>query len=926
MADLKHYGTPRHSGRYPWGSGDNPYQRTGDFLSRVESMHKEGKTEKEIAEVLGMSTTQLRVQKSMAKDARTAELRAQAQKYRDEGMSLNQIADKMGFANDSSVRNLLSDKTEARLNKKDEIAETLKREVDNKGIIDVGKGVEYSLNISDTRLDKAVEMLKAEGYEVYGGRMPQINNPGKFTTWRVVCKPGTEHSYIYNHLDEMQLPDAKPNPLDDYISRDGGQTLEPKFVYPASMDSKRLMIRYRDDEHPELSGLPKDGVVEIRRGVKDLDLGESHYAQVRILVDGTHYIKGMAIYGDDKDFPKGTDIIFNTNKTSDVPKMQVLKEIGSDPHNPFGALIKEGINDPSNPDSVKTGGQYYYIDKNGKKQLGLINKTRAEGDWDTWADRLPSQFLSKQPVALAEKQLKLTLADKRAELDEIKSLTNPTVKRVLLEKYALQADSDSVHLQAAALPRQKYQVILPLTSIKDNEVYAPNYRDGETVALIRYPHAGQFEIPIVRVNNKQAEGIKVLGKNPADAIGINSKVAEKLSGADFDGDTVMVIPTNSRVRISNNNGKSLKDLEGFDPKVAYPERPGMKYLKKGQVGNEMGKISNLITDMTIRGAKEDEMARAVKHSMVVIDAHKHKLDYKRSEAENGIAALKKKYQGHYDEDGKYHEGVSTIISRAKSPETVLKRKGSGRIDPKTGKITYHEVEEYYIDKNGKRQVRTQSSTKMDEAFNKGKDANSLVSDLGAPIEKVYANYANSLRAMSNEARRAMYDSDGRAIRLHYNAGAKKTYAKEVESLTSKLNLALRNSPKERQAQALANAELKAKKEAYPELKDDKKAQKKIGQQALTRARTRVGAQRRNIEITDNEWKAIQAGAVSDNVLKQILDHTDIDKLRERATPRTSTGISSAQKSRIQAMKASGHTNAEIAAALHISASTVSKYL
>ena len=28
---LMHYGTPRHSGRYPWGSGENPYQRNGDF-------------------------------------------------------------------------------------------------------------------------------------------------------------------------------------------------------------------------------------------------------------------------------------------------------------------------------------------------------------------------------------------------------------------------------------------------------------------------------------------------------------------------------------------------------------------------------------------------------------------------------------------------------------------------------------------------------------------------------------------------------------------------------------------------------------------------------------------------------------------------------------------------------------------------------
>ena len=52
----------------------------------------------------------------------------------------------------------------------------------------------------------------------------------------------------------------------------------------------------------------------------------------------------------------------------------------------------------------------------------------------------------------------------------------------------------------------------------------------------------------------------------------------------------------------------------------------------------MGKISNLITDMTLLGASEDKLARAVRHSMVVIDDEKHHLDYKQSEKDNNIAA------------------------------------------------------------------------------------------------------------------------------------------------------------------------------------------------------------------------------------------------------------------------------------------------
>ena len=233
------------------------------------------------------------------------------------------------------------------------------------------------------------------------------------------------------------------------------------------------------------------------------------------------------------------------------------------------------------------------------------------------------------------------------------------MKKTLLKSFADDCDSAAGHLQAAALPRQKYQVILPITSMKDNEVYAPNYKNGETVALIRFPHGGTFEIPILKVNNKQSEAKRTLG-NALDAVGINSKVAERLSGADFDGDTVLVIPCNSsssKVKITST--PQLKELENFDAKLDYAtiKKGDTYYNDAGQpvkimknTQTEMGKISNLITDMTLKGATDSELARAVKHSMVVIDAEKHKLDYKQSEIDNGISALKKKYLGRYDED------------------------------------------------------------------------------------------------------------------------------------------------------------------------------------------------------------------------------------------------------------------------------------
>lgn len=879
---LMHYGMPRRSGRYPWGSGDNPYQHSGDFLSRIDELKKQGLSDPEIAKSMGLTTTQYRTQKSLAKDERRSLDVATAKGLIEKGFSLNEIAEKMGYANDSSVRSLLNENSEARMNQAGKTAEFLKKQVDSKGMIDVGTGVERELNISKEKLREALYILEMEGYPVHGGGVPQATNPGRQTNLKVLCPPGTEHKEIYNFENIHSVR--------DYTSHDGGDTFD-KFVYPRSMDSSRLKIRYAED-----GGIEKDGVVELRRGVDDLSMGNSHYSQVRILVDGKKYIKGMAIYSDD--MPDGVDVIFNTNKKRGTPKEDVLKNITDDPDNPFGSLIK-------------AGGQSYYTDKDGNRQLSLINKRAEEGDWSDWKDKLPSQFLSKQNITLVRKQLNLAKTDKESEYDEICSLTNPTVKKVLLKSFADDCDSAAVHLQAAALPRQKYQVILPITSIKDTEVYAPNYKNGEQVALIRYPHGGTFEIPILTVNNKHPEAKQILG-NAKDAVGINSKVAERLSGADFDGDTVMVIPTGGKTKITST--PPLKGLEGFDPKMSYPYRDGMKVMNNTQT--EMGKVSNLIADMTLKGATQDELARAVRHSMVVIDAEKHKLDYRQSEIENGIASLKKKYQGRVDEEGKYHEGAATLISRAKSEVSVTKRKGSPIIDPETGEQRWKEVEDpVYVDKRtGKTKRRTQASTQMAET----RDARTLSS--GHPVEEVYADYANKMKSLANQARKEMINTG----KIPYSASAKEAYQSEVNSLSAKLNVALKNAPRERQAQVMANASVAAKKQDNPDM--SRGEIKKANQQALTAARNAVGAKRTPVQIEDREWEAIQAGAISENKLIQILNNTDIDTIRQRATPRTTTSLSTAKVNKISAMSSSGYTIAEIAEALGVSTSTVSKYL
>ena len=891
---LMHYGIPRRSGRYPWGSGKEPYQHSGDFLGRVEELKKKGLNEKEIADTIGLTTSHLRIQKSLAKDERRMLQVARVKSLTEDGKSLSEIAKIMGFNNDSSVRALLNENTESKMKLALTTADMLKKQVDEKGMIDVGTGVERVMGVSKEKLKEALYILEMEGYPTYGGRVPQATNAGRLTTLKVLCPPGTEHKEIFNYENIHSFT--------DYVSRDNGKTFS-KFEYPAAMDGKRLQICYA-----EQGGIQKDGVIEVRRGCKDLDLGNSHYAQVRIMVDGKsvgadkdRYLKGMCVYSDD--LPKGIDVRFNTNKHLGTPVKDVLKTVKDDPSNPFGSLIKPN-------------GQSKYIGEDGKEHLSLINKRAEEGDWGEWSNKLPSQFLAKQNISLIKKQIGLAQASKDEEFAEIKALTNPVVKKTLLKSFADDCDSAAVHLHAAALPRQKYQVILPVPTLKDNEVYAPNYKNGEQIALVRFPHGGTFEIPILTVNNKHADARRVLGSNPLDAIGINQHNADRLSGADFDGDTVLCIPHNSKVKISSQ--KALAGLEGFDTKEAYGPQTyqGKKVRLMTRTQLEMGKISNLITDMTLKGANEDELARAVRHSMVVIDAEKHKLNYKQSEIDNGISELKQKYQGHYNEQGNWSTGASTLLSRAKGEKAVIKRKGSPKIDPETGRQYWDIDRTSYIDKKtGKQVYRMQKSTNMYETD----DANTLSS--GTPQEKVYANYANHLKALGNSARKELISTPN----YKYSPDSKNKYLEEVKSLDSKLNIALLNAPKERQAQVIANSVVAAKKKEYPDL--TKKEIKKISQQALSEAREQVGSKREPVKISDREWEAIQSGAISPTKLKQIIDNSDLDRLRELATPRSSKNtISPAKENKIKAMIASGYTNAEIADAIGVSSSTVAKYI
>lgn len=894
LDELMHYGVKRRSGRYPYGSGKDPYQHSGDFLSRVNELKSQGLSEKEIAEAIGLNTTDLRMQTRVANHERRALEVARAKALREDGLSLNEIAREMGYANDSSIRSLLNENTAAAKNAARATADKLKEELDKKGVLDVGAGVERELGVSQQTLKEALFILETEGYIHTGIGLKQVTNPKQQTTVEVIAKPNGKTDRELQ--TELYADPAKIKSVGEYYSNDGGITYT-KLQYPASLDGKRVAIRYGDE-----GGADKDGVIELRRGVADLDLGNSHYAQVRILVDGKYYLKGMAMYADD--LPDGVDIMFNTNKHTGTPKEKVMKGIKDDPDNPFGA-------------SIKANGQSTYIGKDGKEHLSPINKLKEEGDFDSMSKNLSSQFLSKQPMRLINQQLDLTYKDRVAQYDAIMELNNPTVKKKMLLDFADDCDGAAVHLKAAALPRQSTKVILPITSLKDNEVYAPTYKQGEELALVRYPHGGTFEIPVLKVNNRNKQGIDVLGKNIQDAIGINPRVAERLSGADFDGDFVIAIPTGGRVKIKST--PALKELEGFDPKIQYSTegKTGVKLMSESQKQKQMGVVSNLITDMTLKGAPESDIAKAVKHSMVVIDAVKHKLDYKQSEIDNDIATLKKRWQGYTDPDtGKEVGGAATLLSRRKQTVAVPERQGSGRIDPDTGEVVYKTSGRTYVNEKGQ---TVEATTKVSLIGNK-KDVRTLSS--GTPQENAYADYANKVKALGNQARKS-YLATGR---LQYNPQAAKTYKQEVNHLDAQLNVAAKNAPRERRAQAIANSVVKAKMQDNPDM--TKEEIRKVRQQAVTNARVEVGAssRERKIEISDREWEAIQAGAISDSKLTQILRYADADRVRQLATPRTTTTLSTAQISKAKAMARSGYTNAEIAESLGISSSAVSKYL
>lgn len=203
------------------------------------------------------------------------------------------------------------------------------------------------------------------------------------------------------------------------------------------------------------------------------------------------------------------------------------------------------------------------------------------------------------------------------------------------------------------------------------------------------------------------------------------------------------------------------------------------------------------------------------------------------------------------------------------------------------------------------------------------DAKTLVSPSHFDMENIYADFANSMKALANNARIEMINTPN----LQQNKKAKEIYAKEVASLDRKLKEAKINSIKEREAKRKTASYMNEKKEVNPDLKGEDL--RKLTQRTLDKYRQEVGAipkRKRDIKLEEREWQAIQAGAISENKLKQILNNSDPDVLRDKAMPRTTKGFTSSQLSIIKRLDANGFTLQEIANKFHVSTSTISNVL
>ena len=950
----------RGSGRYGWGTGENPYQREAFGVPMIKELYKQGYDDKgivkvfrdlgyddleideklqrygkkdgDIARALGIDSYKLRAKRSIRSNELEVENTEEAWKLHEEGWKNPKIAAKLGVT-EGTIRNYLKNHLAQKENKLFRVADGLQEMVDKKRYLDVGPGGEDGFGTTASNFKTAVALLEERGYHRYPLHLNRIGaNTDNQLTMQILCPPDVTYKDMRDHMDEIKS-------VKDYVIEDGlPKSNQLGLRYPVSVDSNRIEVKFADQ-----GGSDRDGVIQLKRGVEDLGLGSSMYAQVRIAVDGTHYLKGMAVYADPDQFPPGKDIIFNTNKKSGTPIMlddpdakQVFKHLEDDPDNPFKAAIK-----------VKDGkvvGQWDYTGKDGKEHQSPINVVNFEDNWSEWKKSSPTQFLVNQDPSLIKQQLKIAYDSKVAQFNDIKNYTNPAIKKHLLKEFASECDTAAIELRGAPFLGQQQFAILPVPSLEPNEIYAPMYEEGSKVVSIRYPHQGLIEVVEYTVTHKNKEA-KSFMLNAKDAVGIHPNAAKQMSGADYDGDSVVIIPTVSadgKVINDIRKDKAIQELMDFDPN-SFERKEGdtFKRISKSYQNRMMGVATNLLQDMKTIGAPREDIIDGVKFCYVIIDSWKHDLNWKAAEKQFRIKELKSRYQGNIDPvTGEEKNGASTLITRAKSPIYQPKYNELWQPDKNTGEILYKSTPQmkktWHYDEELGRSVVDGEVPKQEKVpmMATVKDARELMSGpdhIGTPKERLYAKYANDMKALANEVRREMVNTPT----LEMNREAKEEYADEVASLKQKLRGIKENAPKERLATVIYNNIVKTKRnelmEKNPNMskQERNKEMKKVKRLAAVYSRQAVNAKKPKIDITDREWEAMQSGAVSQGTILDVLLNSDSEKIKQRAMPKNQEYIKDSDILRIKAFLAKPESSrpsyAEIAAIIGCSPSTVARY-
>jgi len=838
---LIHYGTKRHSGRYPWGSGGNESGTT----KQIQELLNKGYSYKDIANKLGTTASEIKSYISYSKTQETNHMIHQIAAKKQHGYSNVEIAKQLGVS-EGLVRyysnKQISEKKAASNERVDKVSKSLESILDKHIGVDVGTGVNVNLNLTNSEMNKVIVGLKDKGYKVEMINVPDPTNRAITVLHQILTKESVTGRDLHQSINDIVSVNVKANKVSTGTK-------------PISISKTRVAIKHDPS---------KDGMIYIRPGVKDIfiPVGKT-YCQARILVGENKYLKGMAVYSDD--IPKGKDVQFFHSKATDS---KALKD------------IEKGIN--------IFGSNVYQYEKNGVQSainvVGSKPGAGVEGYWDGWnsARNLSTQFLAKQPPKAITERIRATKLDLAKELKDINSISNPTIKSWALENFSLALDKKAASMDVSAFPRQSNKVIFGI-DIKDNEVYAPTYNSGETIALVRYPHAGTFEIPVLKVNNNNPSGRKILG-NAIDAIGISAKSAAQLSGADYDGDTVIAIPA-KYVKAT----APVKSLIDFDPRKAYPNGPTTPRITEKQKQEKMGEITNLISDATIRGASVSELTRLVKHSMVVIDSYKHNLDYKQSEIDNDIASLKKKYRQ-----------TASIISDAKSPAYVnreLDTSAKGRsyslpIDSK-GNIVYKES------------TTKRYKSKVDKISLIDNPEKHYTSSNG--VESSYASYSEHLK---NMARSARLQSAKVSKAYSVNEAAAKEYKNEIASISYKLGQFERSKAAERQVNRKTLA------------KSAKSDDTTKAEQIRANYRKQYGVA--PLQLTKREAEALAKGALPKSTVVKALKA--FKGLNYSSFTKSTQATTKLQASNVKRYKNLGYNYSEIANILGISVDRVKQYL